>query len=81
MCAADPDRPKTTCIFITDENTKTKFLIDTGADVWVYLKSHVKDASLCNYELYATNGTRIKTYGTVIMSLNFLLRQLRNRTE
>lgn len=31
--------------------------------------------NMCEYELYAANGTRIKTYGTITLSLNLSLRR------
>lgn len=58
-----------------DRDTNTKFLIDTGADVCVYPKSRVKGVSVSDYELYAANGTRIKTYGTIALTLNLSLRR------
>jgi predicted aspartyl protease len=61
---------------MTDGNTKTSFLIDTGADVCVYPRSKLqgptrKDDS----ELFAINGTTIATYGTILLSLNLCLRR------
>lgn len=44
--AAGPDGPKSSRIFVTNRNTKVKFLINNGADVSVYPKSRVKSASI-----------------------------------
>ncbi|XP_076178394.1 uncharacterized protein LOC143152311 [Ptiloglossa arizonensis] len=53
-----------------------KLLVDTGADVCVFPRSRVKGRpSKGEFELYATNGTHIATYGTTVVSLNLSLRR------
>lgn len=63
-------------LFLTDHNTSTKFLIDTGADVSILPVSfkHKPNFS-ASYILYAANGTPIKTFGKQIKTLNFGLRR------
>jgi hypothetical protein len=66
-------------IFMTDYGMKTQFLIDTGADVFVYPKDKVSGSrSKASYELYAPNGSPIATYGTIRLDLNFKLRRQYN---
>ena len=63
-------------IFVLDQRTKTSFLVDTGADISVYPRSRLStDVKKAAYELFATNGTRIATYGTLAMELNLSLRR------
>ena len=63
-------------IIILDQRTKTSFLVDTGADISVYPRSRLStDAKKTAYELFAANGTRIATYGTLAMELNLSLRR------
>ena len=48
----------------------------TGADTCVYPRSKIRGhANKSDYELFAANGTRIATYGTVTVSLNLSLRR------
>jgi hypothetical protein len=45
-------------IFVTDVETNTSFLIDTGADVCVYPRSKLQETRRKDvYELFAINGT------------------------
>lgn len=67
-------------LFIRDQHSKQWFLIDTGADLSVVPKSFIKKPLLVmenNFplNLYAANGTQIKTFGTVVLSLNLGLRR------
>lgn len=53
-----------------------QFLVDSGADVCVYPRSRIKGrAEKSEYELYAANGSRIATYGTIVLKLNLSLRR------
>ena len=63
-------------VFIADKNTKISYLIDTGADVCIYPRSRVRGVTKkCEYELFAANGSKINTYGTIILELNLSLRR------
>lgn len=63
-------------IFITDSNSKAIFLVDTGADLCVFLRSMLSQPrEKSNYELSAANGSTISTYGTTTMCLNLGLRR------
>jgi predicted aspartyl protease len=74
--AYDDDGTISRRIFVTDRRTKISFLVDTGADVCVYPRSKLrKTANKEDYELFAANGTRIATYGTILMSLDLSLRR------
>ena len=62
-------------IFVTDKTSKIAFLIDTGADVSVFPRIRVGGKTRkCEYELYAATSTRIATYGTIAVELDFSLR-------
>ena len=70
------DGPRTRRIFIIDKSTKINFLIDTGADVSVFPRKRVGGhLQKCKYELFAANNTRIITYGTIAVDLDFSLRR------
>lgn len=75
--SADDSNPATSRrLFFTDRCTKTRFLIDTGADLCVYPRVQLLQPSgKSAYELFAANGTIISTYGTVTLNLNFGLRR------
>lgn len=40
----------------------------------MYPKSRMKGVSVCEDELYAANGSRVKSYGTITLALNLSLR-------
>ena len=62
-------------IFVMDRYSKISFLVDTGADICVYPRNKIHGAVNRNeYELFAANGTRIATYGTIAINLNLSLR-------
>ena len=74
--AEDGDGLGSRRIFILDQRTKTSFLVDTGADIGVHPRSRLsRDVKKTTYELFAANGTRIATYGTLAMELNLSLRR------
>lgn len=48
--------------------TRTSYLVDTGANISVYPRNKIHGpANKSDYELFATNGTRIATYGILVM--------------
>lgn len=50
-------------IFVTDQNSKIQFLIDTGADLCVYPRTMISgQREKSSYELSAANNTVIATY-------------------
>ncbi|XP_051156392.1 uncharacterized protein LOC127278635 [Leptopilina boulardi] len=68
--------PQSRRLFVTDQSTKTQFLIDTGADLCVFPRTMVPGRrEKTNYELYAANGTLIATYGFETINLNIGLRR------
>lgn len=75
--AADDTCPSTSRrIFVTDRHLRVQFLVDTGADLCVFPRSHTRGPRRkCAYELSAANGTAINTYGTVTLTLNLGLRR------
>ncbi|XP_023211929.1 uncharacterized protein K02A2.6-like [Centruroides sculpturatus] len=62
-------------LFITDRTSKVAFLIDTGADVSVYPASRLPKRCVEDYQLFAANGTAIKTYGYATITPDFSLRR------
>lgn len=75
MAASDPD-PKPRRLTITDRKTKVQYLIDTGSDVCVYPRRMVKGVLWTNtYQLYAANGSTIRTYGQITLEPDFNLRR------
>lgn len=75
MAANDPD-PKPRRLILTDRKTKVQYLIDTGSDVSVYPRSMVKGALWTDtYQLFAANGSIIRTYGRMTLEPDFNLRR------
>jgi hypothetical protein len=71
VCTAATDR-----LFVTDKNSKRRFLIDTGSDLCVYPRKFIPQRrSRVNNDLYAANGNTIHTYGWLSLSLNLGLRR------
>ena len=62
-------------LFVTDQVSKQSFLIDTGADISVYPARLAPRRPVDDITLFAANGTQIKTYGFMSLSLNFRLRR------
>ncbi|XP_011169724.1 uncharacterized protein LOC105202758 [Solenopsis invicta] len=76
MAASDSGQLTRRRLFVTDHDTRVSFLIDTGADLCVYLRRMVRGPrQKSNYELSAANRTIIHTYGTESLRLNFGLRR------
>jgi len=62
-------------LYVTDRLTKMRFLVDTGADLWVYPRSRLRERQTrSSYELFAANGTTVHTYGCITLRLDFGLR-------
>lgn len=61
---------------VTDRKTRTRFLVDTGANVSVLPVSNFKsECSVTNIKLYAANNSEIKSYGIKTLDLNIGLRR------
>lgn len=74
--AANEDSLTSRRIFVTDRNTGISYLVDTGADISVYPRSKTHGPTIRGeYELFAANGTRIATYGTIAVHLNLSLQR------
>ena len=76
--AAASDRGLTTRrLFVTDQESKVRFLVDTGADLCVYPRTYLRGLyKKSTYELSAANGTVISTYGTITLALKLGLRRV-----
>lgn len=75
MAASDPER-QARRLFITDNNSKVAHLIDTGADLCVFPRTHIRrHLQKTEYSLSAANGTVIPTYGIYEASLDLGLRR------
>ena len=76
--AADDCFTKKGRLFVSDRQTGTQFLVDTGSDVCAFPRKylrHYHNVVRCEYELVAANGTPIPTYGTHQLCLNLGLRR------
>lgn len=63
-------------LFVTDQYTKNKYLIDTGSDICCFPRRLLKGCfTSSGYNLSAANGTSIKTYGCTTLHLNLGLRR------
>lgn len=63
-------------LFITDQTSKIRFLVDTGSDVSCFPRNLL--AGKCQptkLEFSAANDTTIKTYGNLSLNLNFGLKR------
>lgn len=61
------------CVY--DQDTREKYLVDTGADISVLAARGKKPTTSCSYKLYAANNTPIQTYGVKTLTLNLGLRR------
>jgi len=78
VMAADDCFTKKGRLFVSDRQTGTQFLVDTGSDVCAFPRKylrHYHNVVRCEYELVAANGTPIPTYGTHQLCLNLGLRR------
>lgn len=65
-------------LFVTDADSKLKFLIDTGADISIVPPPANKNKpkpTITGNRLFAANGTPIDIYGSTNLSLNLGLRK------
>lgn len=65
-------------LFVTDRNSGLRFLVDSGAACSVFPISLLNDRRRIpdpDFELFAANGTTIKTYGSKNLVLNIDLRR------
>jgi len=76
LSAASDPSPKPSRLFVTDRSTKVRYLIDTGSDVSVYPRPMVRgQRQVDKKELFAANGSVIKTYGHLAIQPDFGLRR------
>lgn len=79
MATADCLSTPTGRLFVKDRAQKTQFLIDTGSDLCVFLRSLLRDRRAgTDYNLRAANASRISTYGYIHLNLDFGLRRVFN---
>jgi hypothetical protein len=53
-----------------------RFLVDTGADLCFYARSHLRERrTQTTYELFAANGTTVHTLGCITLRLDLGLRR------
>ncbi|XP_071044590.1 uncharacterized protein [Parasteatoda tepidariorum] len=62
-------------LFVRDKESATQFLIDTGAEISVIPPQPKEKRSVAKLELFAANGTKIKTYGQKLLNLDLGLRR------
>jgi cleavage and polyadenylation specificity factor subunit 1 len=64
-------------LLVREINSRKLFLIDTGADISVIPPNIFKISSTdSNFNLFAANGTQVKTYGTSLINLDLGLRRV-----
>ena len=75
MVTSDPG-PTSLRLFVTDRDSKIRFLVDIGADLCVFPRIMVRGPrEKSTYELCAANGTTIATDGIITLTLNLGLRR------
>lgn len=63
-------------LFVTDLNSKTQYLVDTGSDLCVFPRCLLRERRApTSYQLTAANGSTINTYGYAHLDLNLGLRR------
>ncbi|XP_035205012.1 uncharacterized protein LOC118179965 [Stegodyphus dumicola] len=63
-------------LFVTDKPSGRRFLVDTGADISVVPPSFAESKRPPGkFNLFAANGSKIATYGEILMSLDLGLRR------
>ena len=63
-------------LYVMNQLTKISFLVDTGADLCVYPRSHLRERrTLTSYELFAANGSTVHTDGCIALRLDLGLRR------
>lgn len=74
--AANGHGPQPSRLFITDRETKTRYLIDTGSEISVYPKNSTRGRrATSTRELFAANGSTIRTYGEIHLQPDLGLRR------
>lgn len=75
--AVNDESPGPRRLYMVDKKTRTKYLVDTGSDVSIYPRRLTRNTGRTaqTFELYAANGTRIPTFGTVTIQPEFGLRR------
>ncbi|GFS66176.1 retrovirus-related Pol polyprotein from transposon 297 [Nephila pilipes] len=64
-------------LYLSHKTSKSKYLIDTGADVFVVpLDAASKHRPPTSLQLFAANGTVISTYGQRLLTLDLRLRRV-----
>ena len=75
MVTSDPG-PMSLRLFVTDRDSRIRFLVDTGADLCIFPRTMARGPrEKSTYELCAANGTTIATYGIITLTLNLGLRR------
>ena len=73
--AASGCTSSTSCLFVTDQNTKKQFLIDTGSHLCCFPKGFLSTRhSATSFQLNAAINSSIKTYGFIMLNLVFGIR-------
>jgi hypothetical protein len=71
---AEPNSSINSRIFVKDQNTKIRFLVDTRVDVCIFPRLKTTNYTRkSDYTLYAANGTKLVTYGDEIIAFNLCL--------
>ena len=74
--AADACSKPTGLLYITERSSNLRFLADTGSDLCVFPRRLLPGRKERNrYDLFAANGTPIRTYGWHTLTLNLGLRR------
>uniref|UniRef100_A0A5S6QYA9 RNA-directed DNA polymerase n=1 Tax=Trichuris muris TaxID=70415 RepID=A0A5S6QYA9_TRIMR len=63
--------PKSRRLFVFDRLTRTRFLVDTGAEVSVHPRVSPHRLSATDIQLSAANGSKIKSYGKFTLTTDF----------
>lgn len=74
LTAADDGRLHSR-LFVLDKNSGVRFLVDSGASISCFPRSMTNFSKKQNLTLFAANGSKIATFGTKLMELNFNLRR------
>lgn len=62
-------------LFVTDQRSKIKFLVDSGSDVSIIPICKFKQRPPVEFNLFAVNGSPIRTFGQHMMSLDLSLQR------
>jgi len=76
LMVAGTAAPTSRRLFTTDQHSKIKFLVDIGSNLCVFPRSRVHGQyQEVPYILSASNGSTIRTFGVLPLSLNLGLRR------